>query len=191
MSCPPNNEITQPFPMNTYECNDQHYLIDSFICDILMKASYFQYLKTAIKNSSEYRNKYQYITPIYTFQYYSYINNKYVKTYTYDKLFNLNLLAMRYNCLAKNLPQNILNDFDDSDSEIFNNIHLFNDVDNIYNAITTANKYKSLGKDYYFTYNLPKLIFNNNEFPGQCMSKKYNRDELITISRNAPILQNL
>lgn len=188
MSCPSSNNIKQPFPITTYECKNSTFFIDSIVSDFLMKCKYFQYLKTGINDSSKYRTKYQYTIPIYTFKYYDFNTGIFAKTYTYQELFDLNLLSMKYTINNINSNENIFNNLDQYDLEIFNNIHLLKLAEEIYNAVYQANISRSLGKDFYYTCNLPKKYFGTLQLENQVFTKRYERDELITLSRNAPIL---
>ena len=185
--CP---EIRFPYPYITYKCREQYLFIDYFICKLLLNAPYFQYLRTAIDNSSKYRKQFSYIVPIYKFKYYSMNDsNILLKTYTYEEIFNINLIAQQY-LTSESIPSNIKDKMDDVDLEVYCSILLLPNLDLLYNAVRLANEYKQNGLEYFFTYNLPKYFCLKHPSENQKKSKCYSGAELITIARNAVSIVN-
>ena len=184
-NCP--DFIKEPFAYKAYVCRENSYYIDAYISQLLINARYYQYLRTGVKNSSEYRKKFSYLVPIYKFKYYSKNTGELKKTYTYEQIFNINLIASQYKDFNR-IPDEIKENFDNTDIEVYESILLFDSLDKLYNAITFANQYLQNGKEYFFTFNLPKKIAEMIRLidPKQKTSKTYSRDELISLSRNAP-----
>lgn len=187
MLCP---DVISPYPYNTYTCSVDTFYINYIISKLLNDAPYFQYLRTGVDNSSKYRNQYSYIVPIYHFKYYAQKDfpNTLLKTYTYEELFNISLVANQYPN-PNQIPSQIKDKMDNIDIEVYCSIILFNNLDKLYNAVRIANEYKQKGLQYFFTYNVPKILCNTSYyFPqppeGQKLSKCYTGPELITISRN-------
>ena len=66
-------------------------------------------------------------------------------------------------------------------------------IESLYQAIALANQFRAEGRDYSYTFTIPRNIIaiEREEIPaGQIYSRCYSRDELITISRNAPVFVN-
>ena len=193
-NCPPGNPkcpgiVCYPWPYETYKCEENSLFINYYVSKLLVNAPYFSYISTAVRNSPEYRKKYSFIVPIYTFKYYS-INDptKLLKTYNYEQVFVLSLVADQYKSLAL-VPNYIKDNWDEADKEFYSSILLFDNVDKLFNAVRFANEYRQYGKDYFFTYTLP--VFVTKIPQNQIRSKCYSRDELITLSRIAPnIVEN-
>jgi hypothetical protein len=111
-----------------------------------------------------------------------------LKTYTYQQLFNIYLIAQQYKTLLR-VPFEVKDNWDDVDKEVYTNILMLPIIESLYKAITFANQYKAEGRDYSYTFTIPMI--EREEIPaGQIFSRCYSRDELITISRNAPVFVN-
>ena len=180
--CP---KIRYPYPYITYKCQEQYLFIDYFISKLLLNAEYFQYIRTGIDNCTKYRREYSYIVPIYHFKYYS-MNKprKLLKTYTYEEIFNISLIAQQYKT-PESIPEEIKNKLDEVDLEFYCSTLLLPNLDQLYNAVRLANEYKQNGLQYFFTYNLPKYFCLEEPTIGQKKAKCYSGAELITIARNA------
>ena len=64
---------------------------------LLLRSNFYNYLQTGVNQAPDLKNKYSYLVPIYTFKYYSIVDPKVVlKTYTYEELFNIFLVAQQY-----------------------------------------------------------------------------------------------
>jgi hypothetical protein len=183
--------VGEPFPYITYTCNSSSIYINYIMSQLLLRSNYYNYLQTGVNQAPLLKNKYSYIVPIYTFKYYSIIDPRIVlKTYTYEQLFNIYIIAEQYKTLAS-VP--FIDNWDDIDKEVYTNILMLPIIESLYQAIALANQYRSEGRDYSYTFTIPKniILIEKEEIPdGQVFSKCYSRDELITISRNAPIFVN-
>ena len=182
--CPP--DVKSPFHYQTYQCTPETIYVNYYASFLLVNAPYFNYLRTTVKNSTEYRKKFSYIVPIYKFQYVG-INNpdKVLRIYTYEELFNIYLVSEQYKTLME-VPKSIKDKWDKIDKDLYCNLLLLPITDALYNAVLKANEYLQLGLEYGYTFNIPKNIILISKIPkDQQTYICWTRDTLITISRNA------
>lgn len=189
--CPPN--IGEPTPIKAYTCQENTLFINYFMSSLLLKSNYYNYIQTGVNQAPELRKQYSYKVPIYLFKYYSILDPRVLlKTYTYEQIFQINLVAEQYKTL-ESVPNSIKSKWDSTDIELYNNILLLPMVESLYQSIAMANQQRALGLNYSYTFTLPPnvvYIFRNEIPPGQSTSKCYNANELITISRNAQLIVN-
>jgi hypothetical protein len=117
------------------------------------------------------------------------VNPKVVlKTYTYEELFHIFLVAQQYKTYAS-VPFEIRESWDKVDKECYENIILLPSTGNLYDAIAFANSYRAKGHKYSYTYKIPYDL-SLDAPKGQLISKCYTGDELIMISRHAQLFVN-
>lgn len=184
--CPP--KVGEPFPYKTYSCYPETLYINYIMSQLLLMTNYFNYVQTGVNQAPYLKNKYSYLVPIYTFKYYSIKNqNILLKTYTYQQLFDISLVASQYKSYNR-VPFDIRDNWDLTDKELYGTIVLLPFVESLYQAIVNANTFRAQGLKYSYTFTIPPNIAYINEKeipPNQVLSKCYPGDELITISRNA------
>lgn len=189
--CPP--KIGDPFPYKPYTCQPDTLFLNYFMSLLLLRSNYYNYIQTGVNQAPTLKNKYSYKVPIYLFKYYSLLDPKIVlKTYTYEQVFNIYLIAQQYKTLAQ-VPPDVKNNWDKVDIEFYTNILLLPTVEALYQAVAMANQQRALGLSYSYTFTLPANIVQifKDEIPAnQSTSKCYPGDELIVISRNAQPIVN-
>lgn len=189
--CPPH--VGEPIPIKAYTCQKNTLFINYFMSLLLLRSNYYNYIQTGVNQAPDLKNKYSYKVPIYLFKYYSILDPRVVlKTYTYEQLFQIYLVAQQYKTLVT-VPISIKKDWDSTDIELYTNILLLPMVESLYQAIALANQQRSLGLNYSYTFTLPPnvvYIFRDEIPDGQSTSQCYNANELITISRNAQPIVN-
>ena len=185
--------VGEPFPYITYTCEPSSIYINYIMSQLLIRSNYYNYLQTGVNQAPDLKNKYAYTVPIYTFKYYSILDPQIVlKTYTYQQLFNIYLVAQQYKTLDS-VPFEVKDNWDDVDKEVYTNILMLPVIESLYQSIALANQYRAEGRDYSYTFTIPRniILIEREEIPaGQIYSRCYSRDELITISRNAPVFVN-
>jgi len=163
------------------------------MAQVLLQSNYYNYIKTGVNQSPNYKNQYSYIVPIYTFKYYSIENpNLYEKTYTYQQVFDFSLIALQYKSLIE-VPIEVKDKWNKTDIEFYNGITMLPFVQSLYRAVVTASAYRAQGRKYTYTFTAPANlipIYRKEWEPGQILSKCYTGDELVTIARNAQIFVN-
>jgi len=183
MKCP--TEIKSPFHYKTYECKEDEIFINYYASYLLVKAPFYNYLRTGVKNAPDYRTKFSYLVPIYKFMYYDIDNpSKVLKTYTYEELFQFSLVSEQY---KNNVPYEIKKNWDNVDKNLYDNLLLLPITDKLYDGVNKANEYLQKSLEYGFTFQIPSFI----DVPKQ--QKKsicWSRDTIITISRNAQTIIN-
>lgn len=185
--CPP--PLGEPNHYKAYTCSPDSIYINYIISLLLLRSNYYNYLQTGVNQAPDLKNKYSYLVPIYKFKYYSLINpDKVLKTYTYEQLFYIFLIAQQYKTLDT-VPFEVKDNWDNTDIELYENILLLPSTEKLYKAIALANQFRKDGRKYSFTYNCPPSIAKKAP-EGQVVSKCYSGDELITISRNAQLIFN-
>lgn len=189
--CPP--KIGNPFPYKPYTCEPDTLFLNYFMSLILLRSNYYNYIQTGVDQAPNLRKKYSYKVPIYTFKYYSLLDPRIVlKTYTYEEVFQIYLVAQQYKTLEQ-VPVSIKANWDKTDIEFYTNIVLLPTVEKLYDAVAMANQQRALGLSYSYTFTLPAnvvYIFRDEIPPGQATSRCYSGDELIVISRNAQPIVN-
>jgi len=185
--CPPIGK--QPVQYQAYTCQPDSIYINYIMSLLLLRSNFYNYLQTGVDQAPDLKNKYSYLVPIYTFKYYSIVDPKVVlKTYTYEQLFNIFLVAQQYKTYAT-VPFEIRESWDKVDKECYENIVLLPSTGQLYDAIALANSYRAQGLKYSYTYKIPYDL-SLKAPKGQLTSKCYTGDELITISRNAQLFVN-
>lgn len=185
--CPP--PLGEPNNYKAYTCQENTIYINYIMSLLLLRTTFYNYLQTGVNQAPDLKNKYSYIVPIYKFKYYSLINpQKVLKTYTYQQLFNIFIVAQQF----KNIdivPFEVKDNWDNVDLELYENILLLPIIEPLYQAIANANAFRQKGLNYSYTFTLPSQLAKKAP-QGQIISKCYSRDELITISRNAQLIVN-
>jgi hypothetical protein len=160
---------------------------------LLLRSNYYNYIQTGVNQAPDLRKQYSYKVPIYLFKYYSILDPRVVlKTYTYEQIFQIYLVAQQYKTLVS-VPLSIKNKWDSTDIELYTNILLLPMVESLYQSIALANQQRALGLNYSYTFTLPPnvvYLFRDEIPEGQSISQCYNANELITISRNAQPIVN-
>jgi hypothetical protein len=77
-----------------------------------------------------------------------------LKTYTYEELFNIFLVAQQYKTYAS-VPFEVRESWDKVDKECYENIILLPSTCKLYDAIALANSYRAQGLKYSYTYKIP------------------------------------
>lgn len=189
--CPP--KVGEPLPYKAYTCEPDTLFLNYFMSLLLLRSNYYNYIQTGVNQAPDLKNKYSYKVPIYLFKYYSLLDPRVVlKTYTYEQLFNIYLVAQQYKNIQL-VPPSIKANWDKTDVELYTNILLLPMVESLYQAIALANQQRGLGLNYSYTFTLPAnvvYIFKDEIPPEQATSKCYSGNELITISRNAQPIVN-
>lgn len=189
--CPP--KVGNPFPYKPYTCQPNTIFLNYFMSLLLLRSNYYNYIQTGVDQAPYLKNKYSYKVPIYTFKYYSLLDPRiFLKTYLYEEVFQISLVAQQYKTLEL-VPPSIKDKWDKVDVEFYTNILLLPLVESLYNAIAMANQQRAMGLNYSYTFTLPPnvfYIFKEEIPPGQSISKCYPGDELIVISRNAQPIVN-
>jgi len=181
--------IGEPNSYKAYTCTDNTLYINYIISLFLLRTNYYNYLQTGVNQAPDLKNKFSYITPIYTFKYYSLVDPRIVvKTYTYETLFNIFLVAQQYK-LYSAVPFEVRDNWDKVDKEVYENIVLLPTIQSLYQAIANANAAREKGLKYTYTFTIPPQLAKDATY-GQVVSKCYTGDELITISRNAQPIVN-
>jgi len=185
--CPP--PLGEPNNYKAYTCFPNSIYINYIMSLLLLRSNYYNYLQTGVDQAPNLKNKFSYLVPIYKFKYYSILNpQKVLKTYTYQELFNIFLIAQQYKTIDS-VPFEVRDNWDKVDKELYENILLLPSTGKLYDAIALANSYREQGRKYTYTFTLPpELAKKAPEF--QITSKCYSGDELITISRNAQLIFN-
>jgi len=167
--------------------------LNYFMSLLLLRSNYYNYIQTGVNQAPELKNQFSYKVPIYKFKYYSILDPRVVlKTYTYEQVFQIYLVAQQYKTLDS-VPASIKDNWDDTDKEFYTNIVLLPTVESLYQAVGLANQQRGIGLSYSYTFTLPAyVVFTfKKEIPeGQATSKCYTGDELIVISRNAQPIVN-
>lgn len=189
--CPP--KIGEPIPYKTYTCQPNTIFLNYFMSQLLLNASYYNYLQTGVNQAPNLKNQFSYIVPKYTFKYYSVVEpHNWLKTYTYEELFQFHLLSQQYKTL-ESVPEIIKVDWDATDKQLFNNLLILPMTEKLYQSILLANQQRANGLQYSYTFTIPANIaytFKDDIPPNQDLSHCYPGDELITISRNARPIVN-
>ena len=173
--------------MMNFESNTAY--INYIISLLLLRSNYYNYLQTGVNQAPDLKNKYSYLVPIYLFKYYSLLDPKIVlKTYTYEELFNIFLIAQQYK-IYDSVPFEVKENWDKVDKELYENILLLPSTGKLYDAIALANSYRAKGLKYSFTYTMPPNLARKAP-ADQITSKCYAGDDLIYISRNAQLFVN-
>ena len=189
--CPP--KVGEPFDYKAYQCTPTTLYLNYFMSQLLLRSQYYNYIQTGVNQAPYLKNQFSYKVPIYLFKYYSIKDPRILlKTYTYQQLFDIYLIAQQYKTLDQ-VPFSVKDNWGPVDKELYNSILMLPMTESLYQAIALANDYRAGGLKYGYTFKLPPNIvaMNKDEIPpGQVISHNYPGDELITISRNARLIVN-
>ena len=181
--------IVNPFPINYFEFYDNQIYCNYLYCKFITKALYFQELRTVVTNAPKYKDFKQYTCPYYYFKFYD-INNpkKLLKTYTYEELFNLTLIASTYGT-PYNIPNNIIEELGPIDLQLIILIDILLPVLKTENSVMLANQYRQNGLKYFYTFTIPDIFYQSGLIPsGQANGVCYADTAIITLARNAPTI---
>jgi hypothetical protein len=186
--CPP--IVKQPNNYKAYTCSPETLYINYYISQLLLRAPYYNYIQTGVNQAPYLKNKYSYKVPIYLFKYYSITNpNVVLKTYDYQQVFNIYLIAQQYKTLEL-VPFEVKDNWDAVDKEFYEAIVALPIIEPLYQAVALASAQRAAGRYYTFTFTIPWYLRKPDIPQDQVISKCYTGDELITISRNAQLFVN-
>jgi len=181
-------QIENPFPVNALKFNENDEYAYYFFAYFLVKAPYFQNLRTAITNAPKWKDFKQYTVPYYHFIFNDINTGEFLKRYTYEEVFTLSMIASQYKDVL-NIPVDVMTLLKPVDLKLIFLITIIENVLATERYIMLANQYRQNGKDYFATFEIPSQILR--ELPsGVGSSLFYNDVALITFSRNAPTIMN-
>ena len=177
-------KIENPFPVNALSFNQNDEYAYYFFAYFLVKAQYFQNLRTAITNAPKWKDFKQYTIPYYHFIFNDIDTGKFLKRYTYEEVFTLSMIASQYKDIL-NIPIDISSLLNPVDLQFIFLVTIIENVLSSEKHIMLASQYRQNGREYFATFEIPSQILR--ELPsGVGSSLFYNDVALITFSRNAP-----
>jgi hypothetical protein len=182
----PQPHIVNPFIGNAlkFQPNEEYlYYVYSYF---LLKAEYFQTLRTNLANMNKWKDYKAYTRPYYHFFFNDINTGKFLKKYTYEEIFTLAMIASNYGSPI-NIPHDISILLSPTDLELILLISIVASVLKIENSVMLSNQYRQNGREYFFTFTIPENL-QTSVPAGQLTSFQLSDRQIITLAHNAPTI---